>query len=377
MRRLKLTQKLVLSFLSILVSYFLISWILYHKPFDKHGLTNTDGHRGKSSIQTALQGTLYDNEKRENRQQDRILDFETEKNFFTTRSSIINPLNHSLLISPRDFCGNDVTILIVVLSEFTNLVRRKTIRNTWASTLEKPEGVRIAFIFGQQSAKKWNDRLEEESQKYQDIIKYDFPDIYSNLILKSLSILRWATDHCKNVNFVMKVDDDVFIMTSRLHSYFERLYPKRILRGHYNAHYTVLRDGKWLVTRDQYPFSEFPPYIAGGAYIMSLDVAETLFEAAKRVPLLPIEDAFITGILAKITGITIFSDGQFLTQFAHENLEIQSTICSKSYGSVLAILLGAPDEHSISKLMLLVNKCYREVQRLQALYGPKPPWRQH
>ena len=41
-------------------------------------------------------------------------------------------------------------------------------------------------------------------------------DDYYNLTLKVVGLLNWINDHCSRVDFVLKVDDDVYVNVQNL-----------------------------------------------------------------------------------------------------------------------------------------------------------------
>lgn len=48
-----------------------------------------------------------------------------------------------------------------------------------------------------------------------------------------------------------------------------------------------------------YPEKVYPNYLSGTGYVMSIDVAFKLYQAALTTPLLHLEDVYITGLCAK------------------------------------------------------------------------------
>ena len=54
-------------------------------------------------------------------------------------------------------------------------------------------------------------KVEEEARIYQDLIVSDNPEGYSNLPLKTLSLMNYYLEKCQNSRFLLKVDDDVFV----------------------------------------------------------------------------------------------------------------------------------------------------------------------
>lgn len=43
------------------------------------------------------------------------------------------------------------------------------------------------------------------------MIVFDFPDHYQNLTLKTALMMRWILEHCSQVQFLFKTDDDVLV----------------------------------------------------------------------------------------------------------------------------------------------------------------------
>ena len=149
----------------------------------------------------------------------------------------------------------------------------------------------------------------KESEQYGDILRGEFVDTYNNLTLKALLVLKYASEHCKQVPFLLKSDDDMLInipymvRVLRKHSLL-----KRSIIGHPNNS-TVLRSGKWNISYNDFPFEFYAPYMSGAAYVMTMDIVGELFETSKYVPWIFIDDVYITGTLAKICNVTLRNMG--------------------------------------------------------------------
>lgn len=50
-----------------------------------------------------------------------------------------------------------------------------------------------------------------ESAIHKDIIQEGFIDSYNNLTLKSVMLLKQVVTYCKQVDFILKSDDDMFV----------------------------------------------------------------------------------------------------------------------------------------------------------------------
>ena len=55
-----------------------------------------------------------------------------------------------------------------------------------------------------------------ESDLHGDLAISSNIDTYQNLTLKTLSAFRWMQTFCSSADFILKIDDDMFIQTQRL-----------------------------------------------------------------------------------------------------------------------------------------------------------------
>ena len=69
--------------------------------------------------------------------------------------------------------------------------------------------------------------------------------------------------------------------------------------GKINKDGKVRRSGLWKVELSSYPFPHYPQYMFGNTYVISENIAGRLLKASEYMPYIPIEDAYVTGILAK------------------------------------------------------------------------------
>lgn len=60
------------------------------------------------------------------------------------------------------------------------------------------------------------DSIEDESNLHGDIIQENFIDSYNNLTLKSVMLLKYISQHCDKVEFILKSDDDMFVHVQNL-----------------------------------------------------------------------------------------------------------------------------------------------------------------
>lgn len=214
----------------------------------------------------------------------------------------INRHNFQYLHKPEDCIspGNDstVTLLVLVKSGAGNVDLRSGIRETWGK--HPPEFVRIVFLLAKTDAQTQK-LIDQESDKYSDIIQEDFVDIYINNTYKTIMGYNWGVTYCSTASFFFFVDDDHYVLLDNVYAYVKS--KKRnddVLTGFLLPHSTPYRDikSKWYVAPEDYPFDRWQPYLAGGAYLVSFSVAQKFQVAFPYVKYLGIDDSYL-GIVAK------------------------------------------------------------------------------
>ncbi|XP_067654580.1 beta-1,3-galactosyltransferase 5-like isoform X1 [Haliotis asinina] len=238
----------------------------------------------------------------------RLLPFE---DYFVPSSTEKLFLDYEFLIN-SDVCSNSKGpfLLVMVLSIPGMTSQRNAIRDTWGSVarggiwprFKERVDVRMVFLFGNNSVN-YNEQLRKESVSKGDIVQASFTEAYTNLTLKVLMGYRWVEKHCPNAKFVMKVDEDVFV---NVPYFISQLYSsdwsRHILGPLAYSEFTI-RDGKYGVDKSSYFPPIYPPHVKGNIYVMQRDVAVRLLHTAPYMNYMNMEDAFITGVLAKVHGL--------------------------------------------------------------------------
>lgn len=204
----------------------------------------------------------------------------------------------------------------------------------------------MIFVIGQSREVALHDKLREESVTYHDIVVADFVDSYRNLSYKALTAMHWIREYCKGAKYIVKTDDDVFINIFALDRFLNHAAQavdrqrgtesskqqkeeksgkspenkesssgktlleeasKRLKRARPEIQclvwegMTVLRDkkSKWYVDQREYGNRTYPPYCSGNAFLMTWSTAHALLHASTTTPFLWVDDAYLTGVLAK------------------------------------------------------------------------------
>ena len=208
------------------------------------------------------------------------------------------------------------------------------IRTTWASGFYgnnslQTSKTRLAFFFGSLGLR--HEKLEilkKESDIFKDVVVGNFKDSYGNLSLKMTVIISWVAKYCPNVEAMVKFDMDTFVNVELLLGLLQELpsktYPKYVLGKQHNHLYPpAVRSGKWAVPESMYPLNRFPKYVLGHSYVVSGSAVKLLAESFPYFPIVPNEDAFVTGIMPVVLNITKFgsSFADTKTRGRHDKLK--------------------------------------------------------
>lgn len=121
---------------------------------------------------------------------------------------------------------NGKSVVVLVNSAPGNFERRKIARQTWISQLRMEPSRRYSrtainlagfmFVLGQSNDPSVQNRIEDESNMYGDILQIEMIDTYYNLTVKGVGLINWLNSQCSHVDFVFKVDDDVYVNVNNL-----------------------------------------------------------------------------------------------------------------------------------------------------------------
>ncbi|XP_046329759.2 beta-1,3-galactosyltransferase 5-like [Haliotis rufescens] len=236
---------------------------------------------------------------------ERLLPYE---DYFLPSSTEKIFLEYDFLIN-SDVCSKSKGpfLLVMVLSTPEMTSQRDAIRDTWGSIarggvwpgFKERMDVRMVFLFGNNTLH-FNEALKREALSNRDIVQASFTDSYTNLTLKVLMGYRWVEKHCPDAKFVMKMDEDVFVNIPYILSQLYSSDWSRHILGPLSYSEFTIRDGKYGVSESSYHPPIYPPHVKGNLYVMQTDVAVRLLHTAPYMTYVNMEDAFITGILAKV-----------------------------------------------------------------------------
>ncbi|XP_046405336.1 beta-1,3-galactosyltransferase 1-like [Ischnura elegans] len=246
-------------------------------------------------------------------------------------------------------------LIITVSSAPGNRGARDAIRETWAEKSVLPSLVSVLFILGKSPDENMTKSIQVEARIHNDIIVEDFEDNYENLTIKTLFVVKWMMNNCARATHLLKTDDDMLIMVDNLLETLTRINlninqeqkmegidskDKNNNLGHYvltktkslassmptvrssklkdiNATGKFIlgylykdpkpirdRSSKWFIPCELYTKDYFPDFISGTAYVIAagIDTYSTMMSILRNSlsarPVFPLEDVFITGVIA-------------------------------------------------------------------------------
>ncbi|CAL1538668.1 unnamed protein product [Lymnaea stagnalis] len=244
------------------------------------------------------------------------------------RQPVVNFHDYEYLRNPVGACEvSETEVLFVVPTAPRNFERRKRVR---AGILGKyvsapSNNATLLFFAGApnctESTPKIQSHLDDEFRTYGDLVQESFVDVYTNIRLKAVSMLRWAVTYCKHAKYVIRTDDDVMVNVSRIVSALKRtgtVYTDFIL-GNRKDGWTPVRNTsedylKYAVSEEEYPNSTYPRFALGGLLGYPLSTVTLLYQAALRTKPLWLDDVYITGICASRLKVPVLNDTEFVFQ---------------------------------------------------------------
>ena len=224
--------------------------------------------------------------------------------------SIINPHPFTYLHNPMLLCLNKskqlqqrrLQLMILVKSAVHYYQLRVVIRNTWGKRLrESTQNIQYAFLLGYMPD--IQRIVDIEQQIYNDIIQENFDDTYRNNTYKTIMGFNWIVEYCNHAEFVLFLDDDMYLNMNMLIEYMnvlEASNTRNILSGILSHDSAPLRNtgSRHFVSLSDYTYDVYPDFLAGSFILASIDVVKMFQSAFPYVKHLPIDDAYL-GIVAK------------------------------------------------------------------------------
>ncbi|XP_037045152.1 beta-1,3-galactosyltransferase 5-like [Bradysia coprophila] len=221
-------------------------------------------------------------------------------------------MNENLCNSSATENTNGRTAVIVVLSARNHFDNRNLIRQTYG-TVRNANNVQIlgvVFMLGNLDAHGSDvtddNKLQEERNRFGDIVVGDFVDCYRNLTLKTIMAYEWITSRCREAQIVVKTDDDVFVnifeLTRELDSWSQDQVASSKIWCKVDKEEKSIDDvnSVYYASPLDFPNGFFPTHCEGVGYVTPIGVIDRIInEIWKSFPrrVCTHEDVFMTGIV--------------------------------------------------------------------------------
>ncbi|KAI9561281.1 hypothetical protein GHT06_012237 [Daphnia sinensis] len=165
--------------------------------------------------------------------------------------------------------------------------------------------VGFAFVLGLTKDMEIQNRIESEKATYGDILQIDMFDDYYNLTLKVVGLMNWMNNNCSPLDFMLKVDDDVYVNVQNL-----LIVLKTVNASEQSMYGSVSvglpnRYGKWYISYEDWPWSNYPVYFRGAAVLMPGSIISSLLAASQTTPYFPFDDTYLTGLCSSKAGVKV------------------------------------------------------------------------
>ncbi|XP_029963744.1 N-acetyllactosaminide beta-1,3-N-acetylglucosaminyltransferase 2 [Salarias fasciatus] len=286
--------------------------------------------------------------------------------------SYMDRRDYPVLLQPGGECGAQAEgenerplLLFAIKTTEGNFLNRQAIRQSWgregwvrgqwgngSGGGEAGGYVRRVFLLGKRDSGEpsaaFSLVLKMESDRYGDMLQWDFHDTFFNLTLKDVLFWRWFSASCGDTAFVFKGDDDVFVNTPKMVAYL--LDQLREPQAHKATRDFMVGDvivgappsrddsSKYFIPENFYR-GFYPRYAGGGGVVYSGLLARRLHRVSQRVHLYPIDDVFVGMCMIRLNALPVYHPA-FLT-FDFPDQEEQEPC---SYHKILLVHKRSPDQ---------------------------------
>ncbi|CAF3536636.1 unnamed protein product [Rotaria sp. Silwood1] len=256
-----------------------------------------------------------------------------------------NILPNKFIIKNKYLCGRSIDpetlihphLLILVKSNIENFKQRQAIRMTWAiKQILLNKNIQLAFVLGRNVD---NTSIEDESNKYGDIIQIDNIDYYYYSSYKMIMMLRWISDYCtsKSVRsphidlrkYVFIINDNYYVDIDKLLIYIYYIdedkemttYERRtFITGELIEKSRPRRfiNDRWHMSITDYPYDIYPPYISTECFLMTRYNARLYYIASKYTRLFYFDYIYM-GLLSYSMSINLIKNNQLFSTSSSSN----------------------------------------------------------
>ena len=271
------------------------------------------------------------------------------EDYFTLKRKMVAFHRVKFLKSPSP-CSHKTVILVMVISKASNFNERTLIRSTWAHNLTDTD-IYVVFMMGYNSTV--HSKNLQEAEFYQNVLifskgshsfnrgssKSSEGNLARTEVMPMLFGLQWVRSNCPHVKHVIKTDDMSFINMGTMTSFLRQNNLTGSVVGAIERASLAPRSGEQSVSRGNFPFVYFPPYVSGTSYVLSGDLVKSFLYASNRFQhRIPLENVYLTGVLARTVSARHIHHAGFQKCITrHQNGTRRHSTCGRHANVALAV----------------------------------------
>ncbi|XP_046453458.1 uncharacterized protein LOC124201058 isoform X3 [Daphnia pulex] len=213
-----------------------------------------------------------------------------------------------------------ISLFISVISGPNNYERRAAIRRTWPVHLKNQTNlnhpldvVGFGFVIGLTNDSVVQQKVKEESEQFGDILLVNMIDRYVNLSVKVASLFNWVDTYCPRVDYVLKVDDDVYVNVHNLATVLHSLTvaDQSIYGRQCGGNIPDRKGGKWMTSYENWPWQKFPIYFQGAGVVIAGSAVRPILAAMQVTPYFIWDDMYLVGLCAVKAKVQLRTSNQY------------------------------------------------------------------
>lgn len=213
-----------------------------------------------------------------------------------------------------------IEIIQIVTSYAGNVEARSALRRAYPKDHLQLLGIYRVFLLAALktgTSEVTQNAIINENERFNDLIQGNFVEAYKNLTYKHVMGLNWAVKYCNNVNYIIKMDDDIVVNIYYLLNLIKLNYKNKnvdMLGYIFNNMRPIrIKANKWYVTKKEYDGNIYPSFLSGWLYVVSFKTAQILVNLSTQTPFFWIDDVYITGILTNKANVKFENLGEYFT----------------------------------------------------------------
>ena len=221
-----------------------------------------------------------------------------------------------VLLTPTK-CDTSDEVIILVHSHAANFELRSSQRKSGQFS----QNIKFVFILFQSSSVEKSETIKEHSI-HGDILLGDKEESYYNLVNKHVMGLYWAVENCPDVEYIIKMDDDISVDFTGLFDVVNKNKPKnpKWMMGMLQMKLPILRNkiSKWAVTEEEFSGQFYPDFLSGWCYVSTPSAVRDILRLVEDEDIFWIDDVWVTGVLAHKAELQLISLNMYYTVYRYK-----------------------------------------------------------